>query len=69
MEEELESLRKNHMCKLTNPLKNQKVILYKCVLKKVIPSVKKKRFKTKMVAKTYTQVEKNDYDEIFLHVV
>ena len=71
MGEEMTSLEENHTWDLTERPKNQKVIgckwLYK--LKPGIPGVEKPRYKSRLVAKGFAQIEGIDYNEVFAPVV
>jgi len=71
MEEEIESLRKNHTCTLVDRPRNQKVEGCKWVLKKKkgIPNVKGQKFKARLMTKGFTQMEGVKYNKIFSHMV
>ena len=71
MGEEMTSLDENHTWDLTQRPKNQKVIgckwLYK--LKPGIPGVEEPRYKSRLVAKGFAQIEGIDYNEVFAPIV
>ena len=71
MNEELESLYKNHTWELVKPLKEQKVIGCKWVFKKKegSPRVEAARYKARLVAKGFNQREEIDFNEVFSLVV
>lgn len=71
MNEEVNSLEKNNTWKLVPTPKNQRVIGSKWIFKRKdgIPGVEKPRYKARIVAKGYSQVEGLDYHEIFSLVV
>jgi len=71
MNEEIISLEKNQTWKLVSLPKNQRVVGSKWVFKKKegIPGVEAPRYKARLVTKGFTQVEGNDYNEIFSTVV
>ena len=71
MKEEKVSLDKNHTWDIVERPLRQKVIGSKWIhkLKEGIPGVEDPRYKSRLVAKGFTQVEGVDYNEIFAPVV
>ena len=71
MKEEKASLDKNHTWDIVDRPLRQRVIGCKWIhkLKKGIPGVEDPRYKSRLVAKGFTQVEGVDYNEIFAPVV
>ncbi|WZZ70528.1 hypothetical protein YC2023_081898 [Brassica napus] len=71
MKEEKSSLDKNHTWDLVDRPLKQRIIECKWIykIKEGIPGVEDPRYKSRLVAKGYTQVEGMDYNEIFAPVV
>ncbi|GJV80978.1 retrotransposon protein, putative, ty1-copia subclass [Tanacetum coccineum] len=71
MEEEMNSLKKNHTWELVDQPPGQKLVsckwLYK--IKEGIKGVQKPRYKARLVARGFTQRAGMDYNEVFSHVV
>ena len=71
MKEEKDSLDKNHTWDIVDRPPRHRVIGCKWIhkLKEGIPGVEEPRYKSRLVAKGFTQVEGVDYNEIFAPVV
>lgn len=71
MAEEIESLKRNNTWTLVDLPKNQKVVRCKWIFKRKegIPGVERARFKARLVARGFSQVEGVDFTEIFSPVV
>ena len=71
MNEDIESLQKNHTWKLVEKPKNQKIVGCKWLFKRNegIPGVEDAKFNTCLVAKGYTQKEGVDFYEVFSPIV
>lgn len=71
MKEEKSSLDKNHTWNLVHRPLKQRIIEFKWIykIKEEIPGVEDPRYKSRLVAEGYTQVEGVDYTEIFASVV
>ena len=71
MEEEMQSLHKNQTWKLVDWPSNKKVIGCRWIFKKKpgIPGVEPPRYKARVVAKGFSQIEGVDYHEVFSPVV
>ena len=71
MNEEIECLHKNQTCELVKLPKGDKTVGCKWIFKKKkgIPSVEDARFKSRLVAKGYSQREGMDFNEVFSLVV
>ncbi|KAG8503402.1 hypothetical protein CXB51_001378 [Gossypium anomalum] len=71
MQEEMESLHKNKTWDLVKLPKGKKTVRCKCVFKKKegTPRVEKPRYKTRLVAKGYSQVPGVDFIDVFSPVV
>lgn len=67
MDEEIKSLYKNKTWKLVQRPKNQKVM--GCICKQGILGIQKDRWKSRFVAKQFTQVLGADFNEIFSTVL
>lgn len=65
--DEINSLMKNHTQEYVRLPNKQQVVGCKCVFKKNegILGIKEPMFKSRLVAKAFTQVNENDYNEIF----
>ena len=71
MKEEMESLHKNHTWDLVMPPKDKKIVGCKWIYKKKgeTSSIEGEKYKTRLVAKGYSQVEGVDYNDVFSPVV
>lgn len=71
MQEEMNSLKKSNICTLVQRPPHQKVIGCRWIFKRKpkIPGAEPARFKARVVAKGYSQVERIDYHEVFSSVV
>ena len=71
MNEEIESLQKNHTWQLVKKPKNQKIVDYEWLFKRNerILGMEDARFKAHLVTKGYTQKEGVDFNEVFSPMV
>ena len=71
MNEDIESLQKNHTWKLVEKPKNQKIVGCKWLFKRNEEILREEdaRFKTRLVEKGHTQKEGVDFNEVFSPVV
>ena len=67
MTEEIEPLHKNQTWEAVKPPRGQKIICCKWVFKKKegIPDAESVRYKARLIAKSYSQTEGVDFNEVF----
>lgn len=67
----MSSLMKNHTWDLVRLPKKQMMVGYNWIFKtkEVVPWLEESRFKERLVAKSFTQVDEIDYDAIFLLIL